>query len=236
MLDALRTDLARVASPAKAAVLARFFKTGAGEYGEGDVFMGVTVPQIRAAVKRYGALVLGDIEQLMSSPIHEERLCGLLCMVRMYERGDVKTRRVLYRFYCAHTKRINNWDLVDLSAPNIVGEYLRETKDSGAVLVRWAKSKNLWERRIAILATFAFIKTGRHVPTFNIARILLRDEHDLIHKAVGWMLREVGKRIDQETEEEFLRKNYHTMPRTMLRYAIERFPKRLQRAYLDGRF
>lgn len=235
MLDALQRELRAHASPARARNLERFFKTGPGEYGEGDVFLGLTVPQIRSIARSFGSLSLSNIGVLLESEAHEERLCALLMLVHAFERGDAKTRRSIYRFYIDHAAHINNWDLVDLSAPNIVGAYLLTTKDSGAVLVRLAKSKNLWRRRIAILATFAFIRAGRHVPTFNIARMLLADSHDLIHKAVGWMLREVGKRIGQDVEEEFLKKYYARMPRTMLRYAIERFPKRQRIAYLAGR-
>lgn len=215
--------------------MARFFKTGPGQYGEGDVFLGVMVPATRAVAKMFYGLPLSDVRELLESEVHEERLCAILLLVHMFERGDARVRQTVYTFYCSHTDRMNNWDLVDLSAPNIVGTYLLETRGSGSVLVRFAKSRNLWRRRIAILATFAFIKAGRHVPTFNISRLLLDDEHDLIHKAVGWMLREVGKRIGQDVEEEFLKKYYHRMPRTMLRYAIERFPRRLQEAYLRGK-
>jgi 3-methyladenine DNA glycosylase AlkD len=231
----LKRALAEYGNPKQADILSRFFKTGPGEYGEGDVFIGVKVPQIRTVARQYRALPLSAMQDLLSSSIHEERLCAVLLLVHMFEHGDAKARRAVYRFYIAHTDRINNWDLVDLSAPNIVGAYLLETKDSGAVLVKFAKSRNVWQRRIAILSTFAFIRAGRHVPTFNIARMLVKDEHDLIHKAVGWMLREVGKRIGQEAEEDFLQRYYRSMPRTMLRYAIERFPKKLYRAYLEGR-
>lgn len=230
----LKKALALHASPKRAAVLSRYFKTGPGEYGEGDVFIGLTASQVRAVVRAYRDAPLAVVMTLLKSPVHEERLCALLLLVHHFQRGDVKTRRTIYRFYLANTKYINNWDLVDLSAPNIVGEYLRQTKDSGKILMTLARSKNIWQRRIAVLATFAFIKVGRHVPSFNIARMLLRDEHDLIHKAVGWMLREVGKRIGQETEEEFLQRYYKTMPRTMLRYAMEQFPRKLYRAYLQG--
>lgn len=235
VIDELRSSLRSHASPAKARILAGFFQTGPGQYGEGDVFLGVTVPAARAVAKMFRDTSLSEVEELLASEFHEERLCALLLLVHNFERGDAKTRRTLYRFYLAHTTRINNWDLVDLSAPNIVGEYLLATKDPGTILVKLANSKSVWNRRIAILATFSFIKAGRPLPTLNIARMLLRDSHDLIHKAVGWMLREVGKRIDRETEEEFLRRHYKVMPRTMLRYAIERFPKRQQQAYLSGR-
>ncbi len=231
----VKEALNALASPSKARLLARYFKTGPGQYGAGDIFIGVMVPQTREVVRLYRDLPLSEVKILLESGVHEERLCALLILVHAFQHGDANTRKHTYRFYLANAEHVNNWDLVDLSAPNIVGEYLRETKNSGVVLIKLAKSRNLWKRRIAVLATFAFIKAGRHVPTFNIARILLDDEHDLIHKAVGWMLREVGKRIGQDVEEEFLRRHYRHMPRTMLRYAIERFTKRQQYAYLTGR-
>lgn len=235
MLEQLRAQLRERANPQKARVLSGFFKTGEGQYGEGDVFLGVTVPEIRALVKQHRDITLDEVKELLGSAYHEERLCALLVLVRMFEHGDAKTRRSVFRCYRESLARINNWDLVDLSAPNIIGEHLYATKDSGVLLVSMAKSKLLWHRRIAVLATFAFIKKGRWVPTFNIARILLQDDEDLIHKAVGWMLREVGKKCGQDVEEDFLKKHYPRMPRTMLRYAIERFPRRLRQAYLDGK-
>lgn len=231
----IKKELTRHASPTKAALLSRFFKTRLGQYGHGDVFIGVMVPQIRQVARQFRDLSLNDIVELLRSPIHEERLCALLILVDHFAGGDTTVRRKVYRFYLANTKYINNWDLVDLTAPKIVGAYLLSQRDSGAALVRMAKSRDLWRRRISILSTFAFIQVGRHIPTFNIASLLLNDDHDLIHKAVGWMLREVGKRVDRETEEEFLKKYYKQMPRTMLRYAVERFPRRLKLAYLSGR-
>jgi 3-methyladenine DNA glycosylase AlkD len=234
MLDDIRRAVREQASSRRARDLARFFRTGPGEYGEGDRFLGVTVPQIRRIVRAYPDLSHKELSTLLLSEFHEERLCALLILVRQFERGDARTREAVYRYYLANLDRVNSWDLVDLSAPNIVGEYLAMSHGSGAVLERLAQSASLWERRIAILATAAFIRRGRHVPTFNIARMLLNDDHDLIHKAVGWMLREVGKRCGQEVEEDFLRRHYRRMPRTMLRYAIERFPKRLRLAYLNA--
>jgi 3-methyladenine DNA glycosylase AlkD len=231
----LRRELREHASPAKARILARFFKTGKGEYGEGDVFIGVMVPETRRVVRNYRGMPLGDVRELLLSPVHEERLCALLILVDTYRRGDATAKAAIYHFYLKNARRINSWDLVDISAPNIVGAEMLRTGDAGGRLQRLAKSRNPWERRIAVLATFPFIAAGRHVPSLNVARMLLGDEHDLIHKAVGWMLREVGKRISQETEEEFLRRHYRRMPRTMLRYAIERFPRRLREAYLTGR-
>src|SRR5512143_2883125 len=182
-LAGLKQELVEHASPKQAALLSRFFKTGPGQYGEGDVFIGVMVPHIRAVARRYRDLPLTAVQELLSSPVHEERLCALLILVQKFERGDAKTQRAVYRCYLTNTAGINNWDLVDLSAPRIVGTYLLKTRDSGKILVTFARSKNIWRRRIAILSTLPFIMAGRHVPTFNIARMLVRDEHDLIQKA-----------------------------------------------------
>lgn len=216
------SDLQKFASPAKAKSSAWFFKTGPGQYGEGDVFIGVTVPDQRKVANRYKDLPLVEIEKLLSSPIHEHRLTALIILA-----GKTVDKEI-YDFYFRHTDRINNWDMVDLSA-QIVGKYLQD-KDRN-MLRKLAVSKNLWERRIAIVATHTFIKANDFATTFTIAEILLKDAHDLIHKAVGWMLREVGKR-DQEAEEKFLKKYYKTMPRTMLRYAIERFSEKKRHEYL----
>ena len=234
-LLSLKEELSRRSDPERAKAALRYFKTGPGEYGEGDIFEGLTVPDIRKVAKRFSGLPLDQTVQLLHSPIHEERLCAVIILIDAYEKGNLVARRRIFRCYLDNYRYINNWDLVDISAGRIVGRQLMDSHDSGAILVRLAKSRDLWRRRIAIMATSCFINNGRHIPTFNIARLLLNDEHDLIHKAVGWMLREVGKRIDRDLEEEFLRKHYHQMPRTMLRYAIERFPKRLQAAYLAGR-
>lgn len=210
-----------------------FFKTGEGEYGYGDVFVGLTVPQSRQLAKKYQELPLPDIETLLTSTIHEERLIALFLLIKKFQAGDEGVRKQIYDVYLSHTKYINNWDLVDSSAAYIVGEYLMDKPKE--VLYQLAQSESIWERRIAILATFAFIKNGRYEETLTIAEILLHDEHDLIHKAVGWMLREVGKRCSEAAEEEFVRKHCQTMPRTMLRYAIERFPKAKREVYLVGR-
>ncbi len=234
-LQHIQERLRALAHPEKAKILSGFFKTGPGEYGEGDRFLGITVPQIRDLVKRYADIPLEYLAVFVTSEFHEERLFALLVAVHQYEKGSIRVRNATYRWYIKHLATINNWDLIDLSADKIIGRHLMETRASGGVLEQFAKSKNLWRRRVAIMATFAFIKKGRHVPTFNIARMLLKDSEDLIHKAVGWMLREVGKRIGQDVEEDFLRAHYQAMPRTMLRYAIERFPRRLYRAYLTGR-
>lgn len=229
----LHADIKKFADPQKAKFLARFFKTGKGEYGYGDVFVGLTVPQSRKIALHYSTLKLTEIQQLLQSKIHEERLIALLILVGNFQKGDAKTRKEIYDFYLSHTKHINNWDLVDLSADKIVGGYLLDK--SRAVLKKLAASANLWERRIAVLSTFQFIKEKKeHNDTFVIAQMLLNDKHDLIHKAVGWMLREVGKRISESVEEEFLTKYYKQMPRTMLRYAIERFSESKRRFYLDS--
>ncbi|TSC76012.1 MAG: putative DNA alkylation repair enzyme [Parcubacteria group bacterium Gr01-1014_31] len=230
-LAALRRRLRQQASGAKAKVLQRFFRTGPGEYGEGDIFLGVTVPQTRAVARQFTDLALADVARLLSSAIHEERLCALLILVHRFQIGDEREQYRVFQFYLRHLRRVNNWDLVDLSAVNIVGAYLvgRPT----ALLARLAQSRNVWERRVAIVATFAFIRAGRFRPTFTLAQVLMADRHDLIHKAVGWMLREVGKR-DAAALESWLRPRYQKMPRTMLRYAIERFPPPRRRAYLAG--
>ncbi len=224
--------LRRQASAAHAAVLARFFKTGPGEYGEGDRFLGLRVPQVRAVVRETAPTAThADAGELLRSPWHEERLCALLLWVHQFRKGDPRTRREIYDAYLASTGWINNWDLVDLSAEHVVGGWLHAR--SRRPLYRLARSGCLWERRIAILATFHFVRRGEFDDTLALAELLRNDEHDLMHKAVGWLLREVGKR-DQAAEETFLRRYCRQLPRTMLRYAIERFPKPLRRRYLDG--
>jgi 3-methyladenine DNA glycosylase AlkD len=228
----LRRDLRAVATPAKAQASAWFFKTGPGQYAEGDQFIGVTVPEQRVIAKRYRDLPLEQTEQLVTSPIHEERLTGLIILVAQYERGDEAVRREIYNFYLSHTAHINNWDLVDSSAELIVGPYLQDRDRS--ILMKLAKSDSLSERRIAMLATFYYIKQGDSTEALKIAEILLHDPHDLIQKAVGWMLREIGNRCGRDVEEAFLLTHYQTMPRTMLRYAIERFEPERRQAYLRG--
>ncbi|HEY0720642.1 MAG TPA: DNA alkylation repair protein [Gammaproteobacteria bacterium] len=211
--------------------LQRFFKTGPGEYGEGDRFLGLRVPAIRQIARRHANLPTEELSALLAEVWHEARLAALLILVEQFKRGDETTRRSIYRFYLAHLHRINNWDLVDLSAPPIVGGWLQER--SRAPLHKLARGKNLWERRVAILATFNFIRHNDLDDTLTIATRLLSDREDLIHKATGWMLREVGKR-DQQRLEKFLREHYPQLPRTTLRYAIERFPEKLRRYYLNG--
>lgn len=227
-----KSDLRAHASPAKAAILQRFFKTGKGEYAEGDQFLGVVVPDTRKVARMHKHLPMVDLAVLLQSPIHEERLCALLIMVHQFERGNDAGRRRLFDFYLRHTGSINNWDLVDTSAPKIVGAWLRER--DRAILYTLVKSQNLWERRIAILSTFEFIRHGDFSDALKISQLLLPDRHDLIHKAVGWMLREIGKR-DEPTLRDFLQRHYRNMPRTMLRYAIEEYPAATRRRYLEGR-
>jgi len=228
----LQTRLRSLGSPGDAAFLARFFKTGPGEYGEGDVFVGGRVPAMRKVAKEFQAMPLPEVIRLLHSQIHEERLAVLVILVLQVAKGDAATRKRIYRLYLANTKFINNWDLVDLSAPQLVGAYLEDK--SRKPLHRLAKSSWLWDRRISILATFHFIRHGDFDDALRIAELLLGDGADLIHKAVGWMLREVGKR-DQDALEGFLQEHCRIMPRTMLRYAIEKFPEKKRRAYLAKR-
>ena len=229
-MNEIRNALKNVSDKEKAKVLHGFFKTGKGQYGEGDVFLGVVVPEQRKIAKAFCDKVsLEDIQELLNSAIHEERMVALFILVEQYKKAGHDTRQKMFYFYLANTARINNWDLVDLSAPNIVGDFLRD-KDR-TILYLLAKSKSLWEKRISILATFAFIRNNEFDDTLKISEILLTDPHDLIHKAVGWMLREVGKgRL--KIEQSFLDKHAPKMPRTMLRYAIEKFPEELRKKYL----
>ena len=222
----------KLADPDKAKILQGFFKTGPGEYGEGDRFLGIVVPVIRKLVKQYQDTPIGEVMKLLKSAIHEERLLALLMLVQSYEKGDDGLKKKIYDLYLKNIRFINNWDLVDLSAPNIVGPYL--TDRSRKPLYELAKSSDLWKRRIAILSAFTFVKRNDFSDALRIAGMLLADEHDLIHKAVGWMLREVGKR-DLSAEEKFLQRHYKSMPRTMLRYAIERFPESKRQKYLNGK-
>ena len=218
-----------LANKRTAEILQRFFKTGPGEYGEGDRFLGIRVPQLRTLVRRFRFLAHEHVLNLLHSPWHEQRLLALLLLVEQYRHGTDGERDTIYRAYLANTEYINNWDLVDSSAEHIVGPHPYPRKL--AVLDELARSKSLWERRIAMLATFHWIKQGEFRPALRMAKLLLKDPHDLIHKAVGWMLREIGKR-DVTVEEKFLREHYRNMPRTMLRYAIERLPERRRRQYL----
>jgi len=234
-LNELRTELKSKANKEKAKLLQGFFKTGQGEYGEGDIFLGVVVPETRKTAIKFKSLPLNDIEELLKSKIHEERLCALLLLVHNYELADKinneKTKQEIYNFYLKSTKYINNWDLVDLSCHKIVGDFLKDKDKS--ILYHLAKSDNLWERRIAIISTAKFIQNHQFNDTIKLAEILLKDKHDLIHKAVGWMLREIGKR-DIKPLLDFLNKHYKAMPRTMLRYSIEKLPEKLRKQYLNG--
>mgnify|MGYP001581579604 CR=1 FL=1 len=227
MINNIRKDLRKRANKEKAKILARFFKTEKGEYGEGDIFLGVMVPESRKVAKDYIDLPFEDIAELLKSKTHEERLIALLILVERYKKNRDKK---IADFYLKNTRHINNWDLVDLTAHKILGNYLLD-KDR-AILYELAKSKNLWERRIAVISTFAFIQKSEFKDSLKISEILLNDKHDLIHKAVGWMLREIGKK-NQDVEEEFLKKHYKKMPRTMLRYAIEKFDEEKRKFYLN---
>ena len=229
MLSPLLSEIQNQASLEKAKIYARFFKCGPGQYGEGDQFLGLTVPQSRSIAKKYLTLSEMDLEKLLLSPIHEHRLIALLILVEKFKKVDENTKKSIVNFYLAHTPQVNNWDLVDLSADKILGNYLLD-KDR-AILYRLAHSSLLWERRISIIATFAFIRQKQFGDTFKLAELLLNDKQDLMHKAVGWMLREVGKR-DEAALERFLQKHYRNMPRTTLRYAIERFDKEKKKRYM----
>jgi 3-methyladenine DNA glycosylase AlkD len=229
----IRAELRSMADPVKAKALARFFKTGPGEYGAGDRFLGVMVPKTRKIVKSYRDAEIADIRNLLRSAYHEERLTALLILVEQYRRGDASRKKDIYELYLASTSHINSWDLVDLTAPHIVGDYA--CRNDCSVLTRLALSASLWERRIAMLATAHFIGRGESDAALQIAELLLQDKHDLIHKAVGWMLREVGKRCSMETECHFLDRHAAVMPRTMLRYAIERFPEALKKRYMRSK-
>lgn len=235
MLSELKRDLRAAANPEKAAFFPRFFKAGPGEYAEGDKFLGINVPAQRIIAKKYKDLSLPQVEELITSPWHEERLTGLFILIAAYKRGDDTAKKKIYSFYLAHTKNINNWDLVDTSAEHIVGAYLKNRPEKMEVLLGLANSKSLWEKRIAMLSTFRYIKQGEPGEALEIAEILLQDNHDLIQKAVGWMLREIGKRCDRQLLIEFLNEHYQAMPRTSLRYAIEHFSPELRQMYLSGK-
>ena len=230
-LKELRSEIKRNANKKQAEILQRFFKTGKGEYGEGDVFAGIKVPVQRKIARDFSDLEFDDLQNLLNSEIHEERLIALFILVDKYQKEREKGKEMIYKFYLKNRKKINNWDLVDLSAPKIIGAHLLDRDKQ--ILYKYARSKNLWERRIAILSTHAFIKESQFITTMEIADILLNDEHDLIHKAVGWMLRELGK-MDVKQLEKFLKERYKNMPRTMLRYSIEKFSESKRKMYLKG--
>ncbi|OGE79768.1 MAG: DNA alkylation repair protein [Candidatus Doudnabacteria bacterium RIFCSPHIGHO2_02_FULL_48_21] len=222
-------NIRKLASPNRAQTLRRFFKTGKGQYGEGDKFLGLTVPQCRRIAKKATVVNFVAIAKLLRSKYHEERLIALLILTYRFEKSADRTRKRIFDFYLKNTEWVNNWDLVDLSSYKIVGEYL--LGKPRRILYRLAKSKNIWERRIAIISTLAFIRQEQYADTLKIAKILLSDKHDLIHKATGWMLREMGKRFEAGLVE-FLNQNAARMPRTTLRYAIERFPEKQRKQYL----
>lgn len=230
MLRQLQQALRKQANKERARISMSFFKTGPGEYGEGDQFIGVKVPEQRKIAKQYRDLSLDDINTLLQSPIHEERLVALIILVEQFKRADADRRKIIFDFYVQHTDRINNWDLVDSSAHYIVGAWLFGKPDRMRFTL--AHSRLLWERRIAIISTFYDIYQGQYQKTFEIASILLKDEHDLIQKAVGWMLREVGKRCSEDILKAFLDEHYQDMPRTMLRYAVERLGERDKKRYM----
>ncbi len=219
----IQREIQSSANRGKAKFLARYFKTGKGEYGEGDVFLGLTVPQVRAIAKKHKDISLKDVEKLLQSPIHEYRLTALIILT------EKALTHEIVDLYLRNTKYINNWDLVDLSSHEILGTWLLDKPRN--MLYKLAKSKNIWERRIAIISTFTFLKEKQLSDSLNLAEILLQDEHDLMHKAVGWALREVGKR-DEKALTDFLDKHHKTMPRTTLRYAIERFSEAKRKQYL----
>lgn len=223
--------LKAVATPEKAKSSEWFFKSGPGQYGEGDVFVGVTVPEQRQIARQFCDLPLPEIKKLLRSKIHEERLTALFILVIQFGKADPAGKQKIFDFYLENLDRVNNWDLVDSSAHLILGPQISDQK----MLIKLAKSQDLWERRVAIIATFARMRQGNCDWSIEISELLLNDQHDLIHKAVGWVLREVGKNCGEVVLEKFLKKHYKTMPRTMLRYAIEKFPETKRKAYLQGK-
>lgn len=232
MLTNLIKEIQSLANPKRAKIMQGFFKTGSGEYGQGDIFLGLTVPQQRQIAKKYTSLPLVKIQTLLKNKIHEYRLIGLLILGDKFKKSKSEEEKGdIFNFYIKNIKYVNNWDLVDLTAPNIVGEFLFDKKKN--ILYKLSESENLWEKRISIIATFNFIRKAEFKDALRISEILLKDNHDLIHKAVGWMLREIGKK-DQVTLEEFLKTHYKNMPKTMLRYSIEKFPEDLRKKYLKG--
>lgn len=231
MLQKLNQTIQEHANPEKSKLLQGFFKTGPGQYGEGDIFLGITVPVQRQIAKQFSNLQLQEIQELLNTKIHEKRLIALLILIEQFKKADESEKEKIFNFYLDNTKNINNWDLVDLSAPNIVGDYLlNKPRD---ILYKLAQSNDLWEKRIAIISTFSFIRNNQFQDTIKISQLLLKDTHDLMHKAVGWMLREVGKR-NLPLLEQFIKQHYSNLPRTTLRYAIERFEEDKRKRYLRG--
>ncbi|MFA5953828.1 MAG: DNA alkylation repair protein [Candidatus Pacearchaeota archaeon] len=233
MLNELISEIKSHENPEKAKIFQRFFKTGKGEYGEGDVFIGLTVPISRSIAKKYSNLNLSKIQELLKNKIHEYRLIGLLILNYKFEKADEKNKEEIFNFYLKNTKYINNWDLVDLTASRIVGRFLFE-KDK-KTLYKLVHSENLWEKRISIISTLYFISKNEFQEALAISELLLKDKHDLIHKAVGWMLREIGKR-NKEVLVKFLNQHYNQIPRTTLRYSIEKFPEVERKKWLKGKF
>jgi 3-methyladenine DNA glycosylase AlkD len=231
MLEKLKLELENSANSKQAEILQRFFKTRKGEYGEGDIFLGIKIPIQRSIAKKYYALELNNLQELLDKNIHEHRMIALIILVEKYKKNLGKEE--IFNFYLKNSKRINNWDLVDISSPHIIGDFLHDKPKE--ILYKLAKSENLWEKRISIISTLNFIRKNKFEDTLKISEILLKDKHDLIHKAVGWMLREVGKR-NLEVEEEFLKKHYSKIHRTTLRYAIEKFEENKRKNYLKNKF
>lgn len=229
----IKQAMQAMANPTRAKKSRRFFKTGSGEYAEGDVFLGITVPELRKLAKAHASASLAVIDDLLQSAFHEHRQLALFLLIARFDRSDPAEQKKIVDYYLANTRQINNWDLVDASAHAIVGAFLLDRDKT--ILYRLASSTSLWDRRIAIVSTWHFIRNGQVNDTFTVATLLLEDTQDLIHKSVGWMLREAGKR-DEAALIAFIRKHYHRMPRTMLRYAIERFPEALRKAFLQGKF
>ncbi|MFZ2523194.1 MAG: DNA alkylation repair protein [Minisyncoccia bacterium] len=229
-MEKLVSELKKLGNPKKAKASSWFFKTGKGQYGEGDVFLGVTVPEQRKIAKNFFSLSISEIQKLLDSEIHEARLTGLLILVSQYKKTDDRNKKKIVNFYLKNSKKINNWDLVDSSAPYILGDYL--LKNNRGILYKYVRSKNLWQRRISIVSTMALISKGHFDDTLRVSTLLLTDKEDLIHKAVGWMLREVGKK-SENTLENFLLENVSIMPRTTLRYAIERFSEQDRKKFLN---
>lgn len=234
-LGNLEKELEKRRNPEKAAILKRFFKTGKGEYGEGDIFLGINVPEQRKLAKLFQNLERKEILLLLKSKIHEKRLIALLILILKFEKGGKKEKQNIFTLYLASTKYINNWDLVDCSAPNIAGKWLleRPEKERTKILKSLACSESLWERRIAVISTLEFIRQGSFDETLRLCEILIDDRHNLIHKASGWMLRELGKR-DQALLEQFLEQHKKRMPRTMLGYAIERLEEKKRKRFLES--
>jgi 3-methyladenine DNA glycosylase AlkD len=228
-LNQLKKELQKKACPVQAKILQRFFKTDKGEYSEGMIFLGIKTPDVRETAKRYSGLDLKEIQKLLSTKIFDYKQIALVVLTNKFKKADEKRKKEIFEFYIKNAEKINSWGLVDISAYPIIGNYLLDKPKD--ILYQFARSNNLWKKRIAMLATYTFIRNNQFNDTLKIAELLLHDSHDLIHKAVGWMLREAGKR-NQPLEEQFLKQHYKQMPRTMLRYAIEKFPETKRKFYL----